>query len=800
MFWSRRLSLCIGAIVLCAGQLAHAQVCAAPGKDGTSFSRNSYFPGLGSAAAGSSVLSFGSPRLDGNASTTPFSVGDLVLVIQMQDALINNTDSAAYGDGLGGDPATGATNLRASGLYEFRRVLAVGGGSMTVDVPLSNTYTTANADAFSGHRRFQVVRVPQFASLTLPGGTVNVTPWNGSTGGLIVLDVSGTLALNGTTLNADATGYRGGGSQEASPIFSNVLTYASSQDTGAPPLNLGGAKGEGLAGTPRFVRSTTVINGYSGLDLGSSGYPGELDLARGAPANAGGGGAQHNAGGGGGGNVGSGGQGGNSFAFHSSTDTGGCVGFGPAFFACGGDNARAVGGFGGQGLPPVATRLFLGGGGGAGETNNAVDNPSVAQGSGGHGGGVIFVRAQTISGSGLFSVNGGDGQAGGRDGAGGGGAGGTVVVVTDSPSVPGLQISANGGAGGNTGLPLWGGETQGTGGGGGGGAFIRSSGLTVGSTAVAGGDGGVNLPVAGVSDAFGSSGGAGGASNVNFSGSQFPNPSNCFPALTVSKSTTTPTRTIPIDPTATYVVTVSNANGVGGAVGVGVIDVLPAPFTLAGSTAVAELSAGSLGPALATASGTSTVTLSSPGMGPESAYFIPPGGAVTLTFQVNLNGALPGSYQNPAEVRYSDPTRTSESGTVSPGGIYAIGGTAGGSNYASGNSTQEDVSITALTLLTVSKTNAVGTVAAGSTTSYVITVANEGTINTPNAVLSDPAVTGLSCTSVSCSVLSGAAVCPVPPALSLANLQGSGVVISSLPASSGLQFQVLCTVTATGLP
>ena len=796
------LKWALGLLLLCVSLLTQAQVCAAPGKDGTTFSRNTYFPGLGSAAAGSTVVNLGSARSDANAATTPFAVGDLALVIQMQDALLNNTDSAAYGDGAAGDPATGSTSLRSAGFYEFRRVVAVAGGSLTLDAPLSNTYTTANADATSGHRRFQVVRVPQFASLTLPGGTVNVTPWDGSTGGVIVLDVSGTLALNGTTINADAAGYRGGGSQEATVISgSGVVTYASAQVAGAPPANLGAAKGEGIAGTPRFVRSDTVVaNGYSGRDLGSSGYPGGLDLARGAPANAGGGGTQHNAGGGGGGNAGTGGRGGNSFAMYSATDTGGCVAFGPGYFACGGDFARAVGGFGGQGLTPVATRLFLGGGGGAGEANNAADNVAVAQGSGGNGGGLIFVRARTVSGSGLFTANGGAGQPGGRDAAGGGGGGGTVVLVTESASVPGLQVRVNGGAGGNTGLPLTGNETQGTGGGGGGGAFIRSTGVSVGVTSVSGGASGVNTPVTGVSDAFGAAGGAGGAANVTFSGSQYPNPTSCFPALTVSKSTTTPTRTLPTDATATYVVGVRNAAGVGAALGVAVQDVLPAPFTLAGSTAVAQLAGGSLGPAPSTASGTSTVTLSTPGGGTGTAYFIPPGGGVTLTFQVNLNGAAPGTYQNPADVRYSDPTRAVAGGTVSPGAAYAGGGTAGGSNYASASSTQEDVSITALTLLSVTKTNGVGTVTAGSTTSYTITVANEGTVDTPNAVLSDPVVTGLNCTALSCSVASGAAVCPVAPALSLANLQGSGVVISTLPAGSSLQFHVTCTVTATGVP
>ncbi len=102
--------------------------------------------------------------------------------------------------------------------------------------------------------------------------------------------------------------------------------------------------------------------------------------------------------------------------------------------------------------------------------------------------------------------------------------------------------------------------------------------------------------------------------------------------------------------------------------------------------------------------------------------------------------------------------------------------------------------------LTVAKTNAVGTLTAGQTTSYVVTVTNSGPGNATNTVVTDPPVTGLSCTTVTCSVASGSAVCPVPPALSIANLQGSGVTVASFPANSSLNFQVGCTVTATGLP
>ena len=102
--------------------------------------------------------------------------------------------------------------------------------------------------------------------------------------------------------------------------------------------------------------------------------------------------------------------------------------------------------------------------------------------------------------------------------------------------------------------------------------------------------------------------------------------------------------------------------------------------------------------------------------------------------------------------------------------------------------------------ITIAKTNATGTLTAGQTTSYTITVTNSGPGNATNTVVTDPVTTGLSCTTVTCNVASGAAVCPVAPALSIANLQGAGVTVGTFPANSSLNFQVGCTVTATGTP
>lgn len=100
--------------------------------------------------------------------------------------------------------------------------------------------------------------------------------------------------------------------------------------------------------------------------------------------------------------------------------------------------------------------------------------------------------------------------------------------------------------------------------------------------------------------------------------------------------------------------------------------------------------------------------------------------------------------------------------------------------------------------LSISKTNGVNTLVAGQTTTYLLTAGNAGPGGANNTVVTDPAVAGLSCTAVACSVASGAAACPAPAALTIPNLQGGGIAIPSFPANSSVNLSVTCLVTATG--
>src|ERR1700682_2977010 len=165
--------------------------CAPPGRDGTASLSgviDTYYPGSGT-ASGSAAITLGAAT----GAALPIAIGDLVLGIQMQDAAINSTNTGAYGDGIAGDPATGWTALNSAGLYEYAvatSAVPLVGGSLTLSSPLINTYIQAAPTATQGQRDFQVIRVPQYVAATLTAG-VTALPFNGSTGGGLVLDLGG---------------------------------------------------------------------------------------------------------------------------------------------------------------------------------------------------------------------------------------------------------------------------------------------------------------------------------------------------------------------------------------------------------------------------------------------------------------------------------------------------------------------------------------------------------------------------------------------------------------------------------
>ena len=406
-------------------QNSHAQICGNPGRDGSGLISgivNTYYAGTASVPSGANLIPVGKST----GFNKEISAGDLVLVIQMQDASINTANSNQYGDGITG---SGITSLGNSGKYEY--VLASGpisGGNLPIiglgpGNGLINSYYASSASSTKGQSTFQIIRVPQYQSITLSSG-LTAPYWNGSTGGVLVLDISGNCDLGSANVSVIGKGFRGGGSVQ---LFGNKddSQYKNNDFVNYSTDGFNGSKGEGIAGTPRYTYS--LSNGIV-TDNTQEGYPGG-SFARGAPGNAGGGATDgdflnndDNSGGGGGSNQGKGGLGG--FGWQAPT---------------------VQGGYGGSALPASPTILFMGGGGGAGSRNNY----SSFDASGGPGGGIIMIRAGSVSGAGTLDASGSPGLSPSQEGGGGGGAGGSIMFTTTSGGATNLTAIALGGNGGN---------------------------------------------------------------------------------------------------------------------------------------------------------------------------------------------------------------------------------------------------------------------------------------------------------------------------------------------------------------
>ncbi len=702
---------------------SQSNVCATAGKNGAAGTLNAvintYYPPSTNVtvAAGATSVTLGTSR----GAATAIASGDLLLFIQMQDAAINSTNTSSYGDGATG---AGSTNLNNSGVYEFVRAtsaVGTGGGALTFVASgpgggLLFTYTEAAATGTQGQRAFQVIRVPQDSSATLgyTAATPAATAWNGSTGGVFALDVSGILTLNGATLSVDGTGFRGAAglqlSGTAGRTNADFVNTAPGAYAGTAVAGAHGSKGEGIAGTPRWIES-----GGTFASTGVEGYP-NGSMAKGAPGNAGGGGTDadpaandQNAGGAGGGNGGVGGTGGNAWSANLSS-----------------------GGLGGSAFPSTLSRVVMGGGGGAGSRNNS---PGLAQASSGAaGGGIVILRAGNLSGTATISANGAAAyNLTLNDAGGGGGAGGSIIVVSASGGEAGLTVQAHGGRGGDA----WDtrafaiADRHGPGGGGGGGAVFLSG--AAGSIDVTGGASGITL-TPGVP--YGATNGNPGTAVTNASQSLMPGPqpgAQCTPDMTITKSHS------PVNfvqgSTGTYTLTATNSSvgtSASTTAAVTVTDTLPTGITPTSATGTGW------GPgANACSIAGQTVTCSRLNvLAPNTSY--PP-----ITIAVSIALTAPATVTNTAVVAGGGETNTANDTATDVANVLPV--------------VDADMAIT--------KSGSPNPVLQGNTLTYTLGVTNNGPATALNVKVTDTLPTSLvsyvsaTPTQGTCSQASGTVTC-----------------------------------------
>lgn len=633
-------------------QPAFSLTCGIPGKDGVgaiTASVNTYFPGTGAPGIGATTLTVGT-----GVGPTALSTGDLVLLIQMQDS-------------------TGTLE----GNFEYAQVASIAGGAIRLASGLVNSY--AQSFGATTLQTYQLIRVPQYSSATITG-TVSPPAWTvntatgAGTGGIFVIDVAGTLALNGT-VNASGRGFRGAFGINGTGNRAGGLFNDANYNPVLTAMN-GALKGEGTNGVPNQVFSGVVAPVVYTSGLYAAGTAGQA-----ASGNAGGGGNdgepiaggnQYNSGGGGGGNAGAGGRGGNSWSQNN-----------------------LAGGFGGNAVANSATKIYMGGGGGAGSSNNngnansittypptAVTNFGLTttfsgasgpiSSSGASGGGIVILRASNITvGGGSVVANGYDAYSnnGGSESAGGAGAGGTVLIQAAS-SASAIPVSVIGGKGGDADY-----FDHGPGGGGGGG-FVGTFGVTTSNT-LTGGANGVDANNGGdnTANSYSALPGNGGANSALGTPSGAAAPNVCLPNIAVVKATSTPIISASGATTATYTITATNTSA-GFATGADFVDnTLPPGWTFASTSAITfapALSATVLGGfvegatpgAPAVAGGPGAVANLAVNGTPTNApvwsnVTIPGNGSATLTYTVNIPASAPmGVFHNPGGVKYVDPTRS----------------------------------------------------------------------------------------------------------------------------------------------
>ena len=354
-------------------------------------------------------------------SAQDFKAGDRVLIIQMKGASLNLANDTSYGQVL---------RYNAAGLFDVGTVKAVINDSIYLERKLQHPYDVS--------KNVQIVGIKP-ATTTQSNAAITAKPWNGSTGGIVFIDVDDSLYLN-HSINVQGQGYNGG-DYSLVKVACNYNSYACEFNTG-----YGGEKGESFF----KIGKNNACKGASGIG--------------------GGGGNAGNTGGGGGSNVGSGGIGGKEVGFGS----GACLN--PLTGGRGGrpidyDTVNAIN------QNNTLDRLFFGGGGGGAQQNN-MPSDGYKGINGSNGGGIIFIKCPNLIVGSNVILNADANHVvdtAGRDGAGGGGAGGSIALYTDHV-VNNLVLTANGGNGGHIGNATFNSICHGPGGGGGGGLlWIKSN-------------------------------------------------------------------------------------------------------------------------------------------------------------------------------------------------------------------------------------------------------------------------------------------------------------------------------------
>ena len=353
-------------------------------------------------------------------SPSLFQVGMQVLVIQMQGATIDQTNSGNYGN---------VTNYGYAGNYEIQTIDSIMLDTIKFRYEIERYYDPSHS--------VQLIPLPIYQTATV-NGRLSCKQWDGNTGGVLLLKAD-TLVLN-DTIDVSGKGFRGFFNNDSSQAcFGNLTDYFYTDSMH------GSIKGEGIVQYPYL-------------------------FGRGKNANGGGGGDNENTGGGGGSNYGKGGVGG-KIVYRTFTCQGNGPGDGGAALTynnavnkifmgggggCGhGNNSEGTPGTNGAGICMIIANVVISNNK-AILANGADQNLTAgSDGAGGAGaGGTVIMDVNQYIGNLAVKAQGGTGGSLDNDfltrscmGPGGGGSGG-VLWVSQALLPANVTFTAQGGPNG----------------------------------------------------------------------------------------------------------------------------------------------------------------------------------------------------------------------------------------------------------------------------------------------------------------------------------------------------------------
>ena len=301
-----------------------------------------------------------------------------------------------------------------AGQWERTTIQGYTAGTITVGVPLKNTYTSGA----------QVRVLKQYSSVTVSSGiTYTCKAWNGTVGGLIGWLCTGTSTITGTVL-ADGKGFVGGSQFECTTDTQTAYcgegtVGASVQKNSSDTSANGNGGGAGMRGATGYTVGGGGGGSNGGYGTDGTGTPPRQGLK---------------------GNL--------SGSNDLTTMTFGGGGGGGVYLNTGGTGTGGNGGNGGGAVFITATTLTVTGSITSNGANGQNATGTAANSGGGAGaGGSILLKAQTATiGSSLITANGGTGGTGNNANPGGNGGNGRVhldyytsYTGTTSPTLDATQ-------------------------------------------------------------------------------------------------------------------------------------------------------------------------------------------------------------------------------------------------------------------------------------------------------------------------------------------------------------------------